>query len=316
MTDSKRERWSLRTRVSGLVRKVIPSSIRQRMQTIEPRFLSFLVQIFRLSSEANILDIEDIRMSRVKDTVYIMGCGYSINDITGKEWDYINRNGDVFSFNNFYKGYFVPVTYHACGEIGMSAPNFETVLFSAKHRQAISNYYTETLKNSGYASTIFFLRYGINRMSSPVTTAVWSVFFSKIFRGRKLSLYWIDAHYDTVDLPSNDINMISHHEATLSDVVNISYLIGYKTIVLVGVDLYDRRYFWLGDSTREEDARLNKTYSDVHQTADPMVRLMDAWNKYFMEKGVRLYVYNPRSLLHAVLPLYSIGEFGEKPREQ
>jgi hypothetical protein len=292
-------------RIYDLIRKIVPASIRQRMQTIEPGLLSCIVRALKLRPEANVIDIEDIRISRSKDTVFIMGCGYSVNDISDKEWSDISNTGDVFSFNLFYMGRFVPITYHACGEIGLAAPNYATVLLSKKHRQAIRDYYAELFRNPYYANTTYFLRYKINHMSSPVTTAIWSVFFKKVFRGKRLSLYSINANYGTIQLPSDDIKTIAHHEATLSDVINISYILGYKSIVLVGVDLYDRRYFWLGDKTREEDAKLDKSYSDVHQTADTMVNVMDAWNRYLSKKGTRLYIYNPRSLLRSVLPLYN-----------
>ena len=48
---------------------------------------------------------------------------------------------------------------------------------------------------------------------------------------------------------------VRHAPGTLSDVVNCAYLLGWKDIVLVGVDLYDSRYFWLEqDQTLDYDA--------------------------------------------------------------
>ncbi len=32
---------------------------------------------------------------------------------------------------------------------------------------------------------------------------------------------------------------------TLVDAVNVAYCLGWKEIVLVGIDLYDSRYYWL-----------------------------------------------------------------------
>ena len=110
---------------------------------------------------------------------------------------------------------------------------------------------------------------------------------------------------DTILEPSDNIYAISHCIATLSDAINISYILGYRKIVLVGIDLYDRRYFWLGRSeTNEYDLKRGKTYSDIHATADNVLRGMAVWNKYLTKKGVRLYIYNPRSLLNKVLPVY------------
>lgn len=300
----------METRVRRLIRRVLPRGGYGQLPYIEPRLLSFLAKTLRLPSGANTVDIEDLRRARQKDTVFVMGSGYSINSISESQWAHIAHTGDVFSFNYFHKGEFLPIRYHACGEIG-GAPSYGTVLLSRRHRKAIKLYYRHVFSNPLYANAIYFLRYTINLRGVPATTATWALYFSRAFKGKRLCLYSIDHYIKDVGPPSESISSISHHNATLSDAINISYLLGYREIILVGVDLYDRRYFWLAENqTRDGDTKRGKSYLDVHSTTDLIVRTMDMWNTYLGEKGVRLYVYNPRSLLRAVLPLYNAHERG------
>ena len=233
-----------------------------------------------------------------------MGSGYSINDITREEWQHIIDVGDTFSFNYFFKGKFVPINYHICGEIS-GALNYGLILINNKYKKNIKSYYGELFSNPHYKDTTHFLRYKMNFTKAPIPIAMWAFFFLKVFKNKQVCLYRIVIPKDAILEPSNNIHAISHNFTTLFDAVNIAYIIGYKKIVLVGVDLYDRRYFWLGrNETREDDLKRGKTHSDIHASADNMMRSIDLWNEYLIKKGVRLYIYNPRSLLNKVLPIY------------
>ena len=274
------------------------------MWMIKSNIIYYTSKILKLNPEAKIIDVEDIKKGRRKDTIFIMGSGYSINDITKEEWQHIVDVGDTFSFNYFFRGRFVPIKYHICGEIS-GAPNYGLILMNSKHKKNIKSYYDELFSNSCYKNTIYFLRYKVDFMRTPRPIATWALFFLKAFENKQVYPYRIVTLKDAILEPSDNIYSIIHCGATLSDAVNISYILGYKKIVLVGIDLYDRRYFWLGRNvTPEWDLKRGKTYSDIHATADNVIKGMAVWNKYLIKKGVRLYIYNPRSLLNKVLPVY------------
>ena len=274
------------------------------MQMVKSNVVYYISKILKLKSEANVTDIEDIKKGRRKDTIFIMGSGYSINDITREEWQHFVDVGDILSFNYFFRGKFLPITYHICGEIG-GAPNYGLILINNKQRKNIKAYYEELFSNPYYKDTIYFLRYKIDFTKAPVPIALWALFFLKAFKNKQVCPYRIVTQKDAISEPSDSIYAIVHLNATLSDVVNISYILGYKEIVLVGIDLYDRRYFWLErNETEKSDLNRGKTYSDIHATADNVLRGMAVWNKYLIKKDVRLYIYNPRSLLNKVLPVY------------
>jgi hypothetical protein len=84
--------------------------------------------------------------------------------------------------------------------------------------------------------------------------------------------------------------------------VNFAVLMGWTSIVLVGVDLYDRRYFWLPpDVARPEEHNLDAT----HATAlGGIVTTLGSWSEQLAPRGIRLYVHNPKSLLSQVLPVW------------
>ena len=271
---------------------------------VNSKILYYTSRMLRLKSEANVTDREDIKKGRRKDTIFIMGSGYSVNDITKEEWQHIVDVGDTLSFNYFFRGKFVPITYHISGEI-LDAPNYGSVLMNSKHREGIKSYYNKIFSNPCYKDTTYFLRYKMDFTKAPVPIAMWALFFLKAFKNKQVCLYRIVAQKDAILEPSDNIHAIVHWNATLSDAINISYILGYKEIVLVGVDLYDRRYFWLKENeTHECDLTRGKRYSDIHATADNVLRGMAVWNKYLIKKDVRLYIYNPRSLLNKVLPVY------------
>ena len=271
---------------------------------VNSKILYYISKILKLKSEANVTDIENIKTSRRKDTIFIMGSGYSINDITREEWQHFIDVGDILSFNYFFRGKFVPINYHICGEMD-GAPNYGSVLMNSKHREGIKSYYNEIFSNPCYKNTTYFLRYKIDFTKAPVPIALWALFFLKAFKNKQVCPYRIVIPKDAILEPSDNIYAISCIGATLFDAVNIAYILGYKKIVLVGIDLYDRRYFWLGrNETHEGDLKRGNTYSNIHRTADKGIRGMAVWNKYLIKKGVRLYIYNPRSLLNKVLHIY------------
>src|SRR5205085_9086375 len=102
-------------------------------------------------------------------------------------------------------------------------------------------------------------------------------------------------------LPSGSISEgLTHNRGTLSECVNFAALMGWRQIVLAGVDLYDRRYFWLGP---EEPLIRDATVHSQHRTAG-FVESIRAWRDSFERNGIRLYSYNPRSLLVPTLPVW------------
>jgi hypothetical protein len=112
---------------------------------------------------------------------------------------------------------------------------------------------------------------------------------------------------DDAEVPSENLDDgLVHGHSTLQECINFAYLLGWREIVLVGVDLYDRRYFWLDPGeTRSVDERRGASAADRHtQAASGLADTLGRWARWLAERGVRLTVYNPRSLLAGRMPAH------------
>jgi hypothetical protein len=91
----------------------------------------------------------------------------------------------------------------------------------------------------------------------------------------------------------------------------------YKEIILVGVDLYDSKYFWapLGKTVTFNQKLGKEVFSNItlrgkkvyepHNTVNNgIIKFLDKWNIYFKQRNIKLFIANPRSLLNEVLPIF------------
>lgn len=227
------------------------------------------------------------------DTVFIFGSGRSINDVTTEEWTGF-RDHDVITFNWFIHQDHIPVDYHLVREI---AP---TDLDPEIWRPKIEEYGRLIQNNPHYRDTVFLIQDG------------WKATNGNRLIGHGLlphgaQVYRFHNRYQTPDEPPTGSfeEGLAHSSGTLSDCVNFAYLMGWQKIVLVGVDLYDRRYFWLDPDERTLiDEMRNARPDDRHNMADPTVVCLSNWGRLFEEEGIELMVHNPRSLLAGPLPVY------------
>jgi hypothetical protein len=251
----------------------------------------------------NNLSEKEAARARTSDTVFVFGSGYSLNSISEREWAHI-RQHDVFGFNAFYYQRWAPVNFHLLrgglyGELRWRGYAQEVVA-------AISD-------NPLYANTVFVMQ---EEFQASFTNQL--IGYGLFPPARGIVRY--ATARGTGRQPTRSIREgLRHLAGTLSDAVNCAYCLGWRHIVLVGVDLYDSRYFWLpADQTASVD-RENATvigathnalggnrYDERHYTTrNGVVELMSEWREVFDADGVRMSVYNPASLLAGVLPVYA-----------
>lgn len=247
--------------------------------------------------------IEDL--PRESDTLFVMGSGGSVNDISDAEWEKMERIGDVLSFNYFFRGEFVPIDYHIVREMKRGEDPWSWSLVTS---EGLLNEYCETLRsNECYEDCTYFVcNQNVTWRQMASQQAIWATYFWKYFEGERIVPY----QNGRAGTPGEDISEVVHDGSTLTDAINIGYLLGYTNIVLVGVDLNDRNYFWLeDDEVRDVDRYREDVDAETeHSTARPMMNVIPRWRDYLERQGVSLYVENPESLLHAegVLPTYDI----------
>jgi hypothetical protein len=234
---------------------------------------------------------------RKKNKLFICGSGWSINNISEIEWIFIENNYDVMSFNEFYKCDKVRIDFHLIREIelnyfGKISSRFHSI-FNFK---ALKQNTHEISINRKMDNTIFFV---LNDFKSG-SALLWDL----LNRNRKKIYYSNTFIRNKNKYPSFNISNISHRNSTLFDCINLGVLMGYSDIVLAGIDLNDRRYFYLAaNETRDFDLRKGSTFQNKHATADETFQNILCWNKFLLNRNIRLSVLNPSSMLAQILPI-------------
>lgn len=259
------------------------------------------VRAYRVISE------EAARARRRSDTVFVFGSGRSLNELGPAEWAHFAAH-DVLGFSGFVYQDWVRTDFHLVrgwdyGEREADRRWLRSARVYAEHitrhgRFTDAVFVLQDEYRAVFARTL--LGYGLLPAGATVLP----------YRPARGAGMWPSARL---------AEGLSHGTGTLCDAVNLAYVLGWRTIVLVGVDLYDSRYFWVPpdstvafDSTGEMVAapvnfRGTKA-ADVHPVVrNGLVELMGRWAAVFAERGVTLTVYNPRSLLAAVMPVYPAG---------
>lgn len=231
----------------------------------------------------------DLRSLRKSDTVFVFGSGASLNDISAAEWRHIEGH-DTFGFNWFVHQRFVRCDFHLIRQI---ADSNERSVWEPQTRE-----YFRLLEAQQFRDTVLIVQHelrarGLNlAFELGVFPLARRVFTYRTSGSRQLSKSFAGG--------------LSHGSSTLLDTVNAAFLAGWTSIVLVGIDLYDRRYFWLPEGeTRPVDRARGATAAEAHSQASAgLTETLSAWAAELERSGVRMSVYNPRSLLAEKLPMY------------
>lgn len=251
----------------------------------------------------NLLTETQAAQLRRSDTVFVFGSGYSLNGIPDAGWAHIAAH-DVFGFNAFYYQQWVPVQFHL----------LRGGLYGELRWRQYANEVVENIRtNERYRDTVFVMQ---EEFLASFTN---QLIGHRLFPRAKGVLRYATAR-EPGTLPTTSIrDGLRHQAGTLSDAVNCAFCLGWRHIVLAGVDLYDSRYFWLPPDQTTTVDRANATvigspvnllggnrYDERHYTTrNGVVELMVEWHEFFARQGVRLSVYNPQSLLAGALPVYA-----------
>ena len=202
-----------------------------------------------------LLTEDQLRARRRSDTVFVFGSGASLSDIASDEWARIAER-DTFGFNWFVRQKFVRCDFHLIRGIP------DTDLDPDVWRPQLEEYFTAIRENVQFAETAFLVQTGFRATN-----------------GNRALGYGYLADRAPVFLWRTDVRRrgpgrsfadgLTHGHSTIQEVVNAAWLLGWKEIVLVGVDLDDRRYFWLPpEETRTVDARRGASADEPHTQSE------------------------------------------------
>ena len=251
---------------------------------------------YRLMSE------RDLRTERSLERAFVYGSGYSLNELTSDEWRRMSDHTTI-GFNQFIYQEWVNVDFHLVRGWGLgSSPR--------SLRKVVDEFGSQVALNPRYSETVFVYQDDYSAMFAHRLLG-----FRGLPQGARIFPYHTNR---TSQLPSRAMSEgLVHATSVLCDAVNFASCMGFKEIVLVGVDLYDSRYFWIDrektvatdDATGElvvgETSFRGQRVDEPHSTvANGIVGLMANWYEQLGNEGIKLVVYNHRSLLADVMPVY------------
>jgi hypothetical protein len=262
----------------------------QRVRVRLPAWLRFLAarRAYRFVGP------DELAARRRSDTVFVFGSGASLNDIPLDEWRAIAAH-DTFGFNWFVHERFVRCDFHLIRGIP------DTDVDPRVWRPQLAEYFRLVATNPCFAGTAFLVQGGFRAINGNRALG-----YRLLPRDRPV-LRWRSRRSPLDAPPSRSFGEgLVHGHSTLQDAVNAAYLLGWRKIVLAGVDLYDRRYFWLPpDETRSLDVARGADAGSTHSRATTgMVATLGRWGEWLAAEGVALEVLNPQSLLAEVLPVH------------
>jgi hypothetical protein len=254
--------------------------------TLRPRHAARLTAAWvqeRLNRSAcRLLSETELRTGRKSDTVFLFGSGKSILDIEPADWERIAEH-DTIAFSHFHRQRFVRVDYHLIAEV----IDLEETAASLR-------------ENPCYDNTVFVLLKGwMAERSNEIVGRRLLRPGARIFRCARINR----GRYAP---PSTSFRQGLVHGLNSSlDVTNFAYLMGWTTIVVVGVDLYDKEYFWLPPGVTGPGEAPGITALSRFPAADQTVEMFGRWREVMAADGVDLLVYPGRSLLASVLPMFT-----------
>lgn len=247
------------------------------------------------------LSEQELLSHKKSDTVFIIGSGYSINDLKDNEISFMEKH-DIFAFSTFMdNNKFFRVDFYLGREFIICD---DTMSLSYMKKTCMCDYYFSwKVNHSEYSSnTVFFVQHEVKSNMNSILARRLLKKGTKIFRFKGDFLRYFR-------MPSKNLRKLMHFGGTLADALHACYAMGYKKIILAGIDLYDRRYYWLKeDETYVYDIGRGNVCTNPHRTSNNMVSAFEKWKPFFDKNGVEVYVLNPKSLLAEVLPVYKFPQ--------
>ncbi|MBI3506483.1 MAG: hypothetical protein HY059_16720 [Proteobacteria bacterium] len=268
----------------------------------------WLVNAFGRSGTVPVGEAE-LRARRRSDTIYIFGSGYSLSQLTRAEWGEIERH-DTMGMSYFVIQKAVRVDYHLVRELGLTS--HDNSQRKNVWRAAFAAYAGILRDNPRFRDTVFVVQAGWTAFAGNRLVGL-----GYLPKGSRLFRYRNGLR--GLHPPATGFSQgLTHGPATVTDCVNFAAVAGWRHIVLAGIDLYDRRYFWhapggdfyplAGITDRGGGEYAGEGDLDArHRTSRPMLDWAALWRAELEKQGISLEVLNPKSLLAGVLPVHRLG---------
>lgn len=232
---------------------------------------------YRMLSEA------ELRAARTSDTAFVFGSGRSLVEITNEEWEGIARC-NVISLREFPRQQWVRADFHVTSEVDF-----------------LDEYAERIHGNPLYTKTVFVVQDGFRaQRGNELIGRRLLRDGARVFRFRRASR-------GAYAPPSRTPRVLVHGHNSIFDSTNLAFALGYRRIVLVGADYYNKEYFWLAEGETRTYEPEGIVATAAWGPTDLIVSMMGEWSRTLAAEGVELCVWNPRSLLARELCVFDRG---------
>lgn len=258
----------------------------------------------------------DLSKYKTSDTLFVIGSGYSLNNITKNQWKEINEH-DILGFNfSFLNNDHIPTYYFTEAMINPSPNEFGRSpipeLFYQLYRTKKEEYkdvikiLTDLEPNrkehfENYGKDLFDDNFYLGQTVNGITDSEKE--FKKLIRFlRKRRIF----------NPSNHLTKLFKFRGTLSATISFGVNLGYKNIILCGIDLNDPRYFYqdkniypnLPNFRSSSPGKDHATIRSIPNFLEinKVVEIMN--EELCTPNGIKLFIQNPESALNTFIPVY------------
>lgn len=256
----------------------------------------------------------DLRKFKTSDTVFILGSGSTINDITESEWEHIDKH-DSFGLN------FWPIHDHIPTIHVFELPTGEE--FKSSYYRLLNH------RSEAYSDTPIIIK-DIPRTLAHLDRNQYPVpLINNTYLAEEIRIPWKDTDYEVFNRSiewfdnrgyfdsDGRIELGLKKRASVSFLIHMAVKMGYQNIVLCGVDMDNSKYFY-NERRSELKQRgvplppvVKVDEDEAHRTNDPSVyrpifeNVLYALNENLLSpKGISLYTESSQSATYPELPLY------------
>lgn len=288
-----------------------------QLSFLHQNILSYVVRTIEASKEISSISNLDINHSFISkinsikksDTLFILGSGESILDIKAENWEHIDVNNSI-GFNNWYAHAFVPDIFvfelKNSKEITSRFMNNFQKMYKKYTEATILwkdcwNYHGDTLEKFDFLSSLeiyfpFFIELeGKSILEFEANTKRASALRSNLSKDK-----------------SN--NLIFQKRASVIALVDMALMLGFKNIVLCGIDLNNSSYFWESSKYKNSNSLIlpkSELRDGMHRTNDPSYgeltigKVLDSYSRVMLkDRDIKLFVASKKSALYPALELY------------
>lgn len=251
----------------------------------------------------------EIKKYKSSDTVFILGSGPSINSMGNKDWELIN-NYDSIAFNYWFAHEFIPTFY-----VAQSLSNDNLInIFYDRYCEYKKCGVPIILRGSDFSQN------GI-KLNSDLATRLkeLDLFYLLEYPISSSCSIDIDLLIKYVEalgyLEFNSIgNFVPKFRSTVCLLLTFAYQMGYKNIVLCGIDMKSSSHFWdhqnFSDVKRkyklpEPDENNLNTFTDREYNSNTVPDYIYKLSEFFYKKSqVKTFIYNKNTVLYPRIKIY------------